>query len=569
MKQMYPIFKTLGVQANLLQDFEMRDREEGFLERLNMDLPNVLSNVYPREPSTDFNKLQQFYSTVLPGGITMYIINLFDVDKVSEFKSMNVNYEAIPAIEFLESFTNQIGPRDILIARINIKDTERITKVLESEAAKRIDLMLIPHAVSKGFVTTEEQDLSKLSTGWRKSTITPFQEAEEKKAKEQRINKYMDDKKAKLKEESEKENNGEEGKDASVNNPDDSTDTLIIPAKNPNDQPQNPTEKELLADDVQPNSTPEEATTDVSLPLAEVTNKPTDTVKSSKENAKLTAEDVDLRDESREFMDILNEYHVVPEPKSAEYLREIYFQRTVDGEYKIKVSDILIDKRYPEDKAIKDLVDDCEKVTTLMRTKDTVKRQITYMERKVSSAGENPYVGPQTCKECHEEAYAVWASSKHAHTLKLLENRGQQDDERCLKCHLTDWIKPTYYSTEWTFDKFAPELGCETCHGPGSAHVRIIDYALQGSLKSHWEIILTEEPNLFLRDLMAEAKTVCAQCHDKANSPDFDFIEYWSMIEHPSPVLEDPLDKIIKMRSQKQREEAAKLREEVKKADGV
>ncbi|MCD6216970.1 hypothetical protein J7L05_03800 [bacterium] len=561
------MLKTLGVQANLLQDFEMRDKEEGFLKRLNMDIPNVLSNVYPKDPSTDFNKLQQFYTTSLPGGINLYIINLFDVENVKRFKSINVNYEAIPPIEFLESFINQIDPADVLIARINIKDTMRITDVLESDAAKRIDLVLLPHGVSKDFVTSEERSLSKLNTGWRKSTITPYHEAQEKKAKEDRIKKYMDDKKAKLQEETEKDNNGAKGKNTSLKNPDDGSDEIIIPGKNPNGILPDSTDEKLVTGDEQPDLNQEAKANVPPLP-AELTNEPISRGKDSKGKEKLSAKDVDLTVESREFMDILNEYHAVPEPRSAEYLREIYFQRTIDGEYTIKVSDILIDKRYPEDGAIKGLVDDCEKVVALMKTKESVKRQITYTERKVSSTGENPYVGPQTCKECHEEAYDIWASSKHAHTLELLENRGQQDDERCLKCHLTEWTKPAYYVKEWTFDKFAPELGCETCHGPGAAHVRIIDYALQGNRKEYWDIIKTEKPNLFLRDLRAEAKTVCTQCHDKMNSPDFDFIEYWSMIEHPSPVLEDPLDKIIKIRSKKQRKETENLREKAKEADG-
>ncbi len=562
------MFDIMGVKANLIQDYEMKDKEQGFLKRLNMEIPNVLSNFYPKEPSTEYSKLNQFYSTRLPDGINMYIVNLFDIENLKRFRYLNAHYDSIPPLEFLESFITQISPRDVLIARINIKDTQRLTEVLSSDAAKRIDLALIPHSVSKDFVTKEEKALSKLNTGWIVST-TDGEELAQKLIGSPNIIKANIENKPKELEKNAKDEKDKKTVDVgSLNTPEDCPDEEIIPGNSAKVQSTELDGKTVDTPDKKPPLVPDAAVEGPKL-IAELTNKSTDKSKDKKKKEPFSVDDVDFADESRMFMDIVNEYRAVAEPRSSQYLREISFKRTVDGQYSIKVADILIDKRYPKDEEIKALTAEHDKVIDKIKMKESVVRQVSYMERKVGNSGENPYVGPQKCRECHEVAYDIWESSKHAHTLETLEARVQQDDERCLECHLTKWEQPDYYKQQWTFDKFAPELGCETCHGPGAAHIRTIEYAIQGNRKEHWDLIKAQEPNLFMKDLMVDAKSVCTQCHDKPNSPDFDFREYWSLIEHPNPVSKDPLGDIAKMHNQKKVEDAKKLREEAKKTDGV
>ena len=76
----------MGVEANFIQDYEMRDNESGFLKRLGMTPPNILSNFYPKEQSTEYDKLGQFYTTKLPNGVNMYVINLFDLKNIIKDK---------------------------------------------------------------------------------------------------------------------------------------------------------------------------------------------------------------------------------------------------------------------------------------------------------------------------------------------------------------------------------------------------------------------------------------------------------------------------------------------------
>jgi hypothetical protein len=107
------------------------------------------------------------------------------------------------------------------------------------------------------------------------------------------------------------------------------------------------------------------------------------------------------------------------------------------------------------------------------------------------------YVGSNRCKNCHQEAFNVWKGTKHFHGTDTLEDPkkppvGRQYDPECMKCHTTGFEHPGGYDypvpvlPAWVPGKRVPVapddlkkhndklrgVGCESCHGPASEHVK-------------------------------------------------------------------------------------------------
>jgi hypothetical protein len=144
------------------------------------------------------------------------------------------------------------------------------------------------------------------------------------------------------------------------------------------------------------------------------------------------------------------------------------------------------------------------------------------------------YVGSAKCESCHEESYRVWKKSKHATAYKTLVQAkpSRNFDPECLACHVIGWdpAQFTPYEGGYWNDKKTPELisvGCESCHGPGGAHMAAEiknDPALQKKMQI--AVRVTKEES---------EKRLCATCHDGDNSPDFKFETYWPDVEHHEP----------------------------------
>jgi len=85
------------------------------------------------------------------------------------------------------------------------------------------------------------------------------------------------------------------------------------------------------------------------------------------------------------------------------------------------------------------------------------------------------YVGSAKCKSCHKEQHVAWGEMKHAHAFDVLsaEQIASGKDEQgrtCVQCHTTGYGKGGFTTAEET-----PKLknvGCESCHGAASIHVK-------------------------------------------------------------------------------------------------
>lgn len=95
------------------------------------------------------------------------------------------------------------------------------------------------------------------------------------------------------------------------------------------------------------------------------------------------------------------------------------------------------------------------------------------------------YVGSAACAICHKHATEVWNKSQHSHafdTLVKAKNPGLRHyDGECVVCHTVGFKYDSgYYDPIHAEDPLGPveknklllHVGCESCHGPGSEHVR-------------------------------------------------------------------------------------------------
>jgi hypothetical protein len=116
------------------------------------------------------------------------------------------------------------------------------------------------------------------------------------------------------------------------------------------------------------------------------------------------------------------------------------------------------------------------------------------------------YVGMDKCVSCHKKADAFWRTTVHAGAWKTLVDVGKQADYKCVGCHVTGYGEVGGTSLGHT--QRLENIQCETCHGPGSAHV-----AAKG----------LEDPPAVQRHV---SSPVCTNCHNEHHSDTFNYNAY-------------------------------------------
>jgi hypothetical protein len=127
--------------------------------------------------------------------------------------------------------------------------------------------------------------------------------------------------------------------------------------------------------------------------------------------------------------------------------------------------------------------------------------------------------GNAACMTCHEGDCDQWRNSKHAVAWHTLAQRGYHVDSYCQQCHTTGFGLPGGFESARR-SHTSRDVGCESCHGPASSHVR--------------------DPKI---KTLFTARDQCVRCHDHENSPTFDYAGYWSRIVHgvpPHPMRVNP-----------------------------
>lgn len=97
--------------------------------------------------------------------------------------------------------------------------------------------------------------------------------------------------------------------------------------------------------------------------------------------------------------------------------------------------------------------------------------KVAFADRKPepAAAGQASYVGVAACGECHADELKVWSASPHAKAYETLQAKHVEFNLECVGCHVTGYGKPG--GSTVTHVGPLEDVGCETCHGPGSLHV--------------------------------------------------------------------------------------------------
>ena len=124
------------------------------------------------------------------------------------------------------------------------------------------------------------------------------------------------------------------------------------------------------------------------------------------------------------------------------------------------------------------------------------------------------FVGSESCAGCHPTAHNTWAASAHAKAFETLKLKESSSDPKCIKCHTVGFGEQSGYQRKFLDTKMV-NVGCESCHGPGSEHIR----QRASGLKA-----------LFNYRPVGEGD--CKSCHHGEFSRPFKWDEMWPLIIH-------------------------------------
>ena len=152
----------------------------------------------------------------------------------------------------------------------------------------------------------------------------------------------------------------------------------------------------------------------------------------------------------------------------------------------------------------RDMADDPEIAALVAQfDKDVTERNLSYADK-----GPKAFVSNRKCRECHAEEYFTWEHTEHAHAFDSLKGEGRARDPECVGCHTVGYKLPGGFKSEAATPDYK-HVGCETCHGAGVIHSR------------------SPAPGYG-----AVSENTCRACHDKPNSPDFDYTTYLERVSH-------------------------------------
>ncbi len=141
------------------------------------------------------------------------------------------------------------------------------------------------------------------------------------------------------------------------------------------------------------------------------------------------------------------------------------------------------------------------------------------------------FMGSEACKKCHKRAYQKWEKSGHAHAYQTLVDAKRpslrQHDPECIVCHTVGFGYAGGFKGAEVTEKLK-NVGCESCHGPGSIH-----YA--NSNDEEWRKRMSPWRQLPVAKRENAMDQMCQKCHDIDNDVTWingGFKRKWPKVAH-------------------------------------
>jgi len=127
-------------------------------------------------------------------------------------------------------------------------------------------------------------------------------------------------------------------------------------------------------------------------------------------------------------------------------------------------------------------------------------------------------VGAAKCLSCHPTEHAAWLEGPHRGAMNTLQVDDKHKEPGCVRCHATA-KEAGPAPEELSGFHLLDGVGCESCHGPGQAHV-----AAEGGT-DNIEGLGDDCP-------VCVIEAVCTSCHTAEMDPDWDLDEALPKVSH-------------------------------------
>jgi hypothetical protein len=138
--------------------------------------------------------------------------------------------------------------------------------------------------------------------------------------------------------------------------------------------------------------------------------------------------------------------------------------------------------------------------------------------RELLAFPEGAYVGSDACATCHPAEHRDWKGSPHAGAMAKLVEGGAHEAVDCVRCH-AEPKRSGPVPTELGGFRTEEGVGCESCHGPGEAHVAA------GGGKGNVVGLGDSCP-------VCVVEAICTSCHTSAWDPTWDLKTALPKVSH-------------------------------------